>query len=689
MSGRIKWAGGFLAGFLLLVTPAPAQKLDNYDDPLPEGAVLRLGSTRLAANGGFTWLADGKTLATARQGELVLWDVTAGEATKRLPLPLPVPERMSFFRYDLACSGDGKKIVCSGRSGQFCVVDLETGNIASSEVIVGRGEYRLENVAINPQGTVVTAVDHSTGKLSIWDATTCKLERVIDLPDRADGLVAPMFTEDGETVAIASRTKLFVVAVDDSRPLVVIAKAHASGIDSFAITGDGSKLISSGRGLPKDALEKGVEVDETQIRIWDVATKQMSQELILPSGMTGSCLVTLTPDEKALVSLHTDRALVWDLAKASIMRTLENARLPNWHAKIQVDPHGEYIAAAPMSKSFVSVWDLATGEPQLSPDHRHSAHITAVAYSRDGRTIATGGADNEVRIWNARTGEHQRTLRNEGGWIRGLQFHEGDSRLLVSAELEKSGLLLDFDVATGKSIFESDLPEKGGSLSLSPNGKLVAVVNRNLAAGGRQIPLRLFDPVSGQQVTDVPGVDSPGFNSISDFHWLDDGESLLAACEDNTVRRFDVKTGKVVRQIDVPHLTISPHSGEPLGKSVHSAAFIDAGRVVTGSVMSAEVICWNLDSGKKAWTIQPPQTSVRQLAASPDGKILACTSSIGWVPYYAHLTLWDVASQRQLADVDLGVEDVHAMTFSPDGERLLLGFTDGSALVYDVGELRE
>jgi len=67
---------------------------------------------------------------------------------------------------------------------------------------------------------------------------------------------------------------------------------------------------------------------------------------------------------------------------------------------------------------------------------------------------------------------------------------------------------------------------------------------------------------------------------------------------------------------------------------------------------------------------------------------LACASSIGHDPYYTHLSFWDVATQKQLADVELGQEDVYAMTFSPDGKRLLLGFTDGNALVYEVAELK-
>jgi len=83
-----------------------------------------------------------------------------------------------------------------------------------------------------------------------------------------------------------------------------------------------------------------------------------------------------------------------------------------------------------------------------------------------------------------------------------------------------------------------------------------------------------------------------------------------------------------------------------------------------------------------------PQTTVRLLAAASDGKVLACTSSLGNVPFYTHLTLWDIASQRQLADVELGSESAYAMTFSSDGNRLVLGLTDGNSLVYDVAEIK-
>ena len=434
------------------------------------------GTARLATAGGFTWLPDGKTLVTARHGKLLFWDATTGRLTKELTTPIATPEYLSF-RYDLDCSADGKKLVCAGRNGHFCVCDLETGTFVSSPVPPPRTDYRQESVAIAPNGSLVAAVDEVWGRLSLWDAATCQLQTTMELPKRGDGLVAPAFTADGKTVAVAARIHIVLVAVDGSHPPHVIAGAHEDRVQSLVFTSDGTRLISSGMG------------EQPQIRIWDVAKRELLRQLSLPAGLEGGCLVSLAADDKTLVSLHGDRTLVWDLTKDVPVRTLDGLAWPTMRGKALVDPRGKYLATAPRAKTFVATWDLATGKPLLAPASRHSSSIMDGVFSEGGRMIATGGSDNEVHLWNAESGEHLRTIRNKDGWIRGLAFHDDDRRLLVTAESHELGagyfgVLFAFDVATGRQLFEAQLPERAASMSLAPSGKTVAVVTRHLGEDG-------------------------------------------------------------------------------------------------------------------------------------------------------------------------------------------------------------
>jgi len=693
MRSRFTDLGCFLASYLLLTTHAQAQKLDNYGDPLPPGAVLRLGSTRLAASGGFTWLPDGKTLVTAKHGKVLFWDATTGRLTKELTTPIVVPDGMSF-RYDLACSADGKKLVCAGLTKQICVWNLETGKVLLSPV-PDKHYKSLETVAMDSMGTIIAAVDDAAGDVKFWESYNCGLYKIISLRTRYDGNVTPAFSANGKIVAVAAARdgSIMLAPVDGVEPPKRIEGVHDVRVHSLAFTKDGAHLVSAGAGAPQVVKDGLRETDRPQIRIWNAATMKMIRELPVPPDVSGGCLATLAPDDKTLISLHGDRTLVWDLSADIPPRALEAWGFPTSGTKLRIDPLGKYVAATHLSKMYAGIWDVATGKPLFAPQ-RHSSFVTTAAFSKQGRTIATGGADNAVHLWNAQTGEHLRTIRNEGGWIRGLAFHDGDHRLLVSAEaivpgtLESRGALLGFDVTTGQKLFESELPERGAALSLSPTETLLAVVSRNVDDGGGSTKLRLFDPFSGRKSADV-GLAFTGFeNSITDFHWSVDGKSLLAACEDNAVRRIDAKTGEVLEQIAVPHLTID-HLGNAVKASVQSAVFLSPERVVTGSMMGSELICWNLLTGAKLWTVQPPQVSVRKLAGSPNGKLVACTSTIGHEPYFTHLSLWDVATQKQLADVELGQEDAYAMTFSPDGKRLLVGFTDGNALVYDVAGMKD
>src|SRR5438552_3262260 len=108
----------------LLASSALAQtglRHDAYGDPLPPGAVLRLGTTRLQTRGGFAWTPDGKSLITMKSGTVFFWDMDDGHCHQTLSVPID-----AGYATRLALSNSGKTLVCTDRLGAAAVWNLAT-----------------------------------------------------------------------------------------------------------------------------------------------------------------------------------------------------------------------------------------------------------------------------------------------------------------------------------------------------------------------------------------------------------------------------------------------------------------------------------------------------------------------------------------------------------------------------------
>jgi WD40 repeat protein len=99
-----------------------------------------------------------------------------------------------------------------------------------------------------------------------------------------------------------------------------------------------------------------------------------------------------------------------------------------------------------------------------------------------------------------------------------------------------------------------------------------------------------------------------------------------------------------------------------------------------------DIYGWQLPAGVKLWTVKSDDDDVRVLTASPDAKLLAATFVAA--DKSARLRLFDLATRRVVATFDLGRDSAERAVFSPDGNRLMLGCIDGTALIYDLSEHR-
>ena len=279
----------------------------------------------------------------------------------------------------------------------------------------------------------------------------------------------------------------------------------------------------------------------------------------------------------------------------------------------------------------------------------HTSWIYSLAFSPDGRTLASGGWDEWIRLWDLETGAQRAVLEGHKSEVYCLAFSP-DGKILASGSANNSSVVKLWDVATGGDRTEvTELTELTGhgnvvhTLAWSPDG-------RWLASGAYDRSVRVWD-VNGKPATAALQATLGGYNyKLYSVLFAPDGQTLHTTQADKVTRSWNLAAwdAKGARELAL----------EPDGKT----------DLTKPTVVSVD----------PSW--------VHATAFSPDGRLLACgygqhqpdRSVVG------HVEIRDVASGRVVTEL-LGHKNfVHSLAFNSDGSRLLTGGWDGELRTWNV-----
>jgi WD40 repeat protein len=729
MSGRAQWSPNRVYG------AEEPERRDQYGDPLPKDALVRLGTIRFRVEGYISSIAfspDGKLLAAGdSEGLVYLWESATGKLIRRLDASEPRP-RVLF-------SPDGNWLVARNTTGQVSIWETATGKLLSSFQRNETSWRESEILLFTPTNDQLLAVPEVNASIAIRNGK------------HQDSYVVGKHPED---------FSIKVLELLTGKTMKHLAKSGPQTIFSDATLAPDGKLLAIALRAYKAPCK--------HLQLIEVATGKLVRE-IRDDGEGWFLSVAFAPDGKTLALGSRDEIVFADVETGKLVGRLTAkmgtvAFLAFTHDGKTLISHGH--------DNKVRSWDVAGRKQQLAFDaeadgFRELPLATGLrarqtdecywkacrtALSPDGKTLAVG-ISCCIHLWDVVTGKKLLTeFAEPDGWARALGFSPNGRLVLVNGA-EKTRL---WDPVKGDVVME--LPPELGAAVFSPDGRRLAFVPGWNATHPDAHTAFIWDIDSGKELQRLPHPAENRFH-FATLAFAPDGQTLLtvtvhqsnAGYEDNTVlHRWDVATGKALgsvhrRDTRPWHPSIAPdgrtvaielrEGGRLLvdaetGRDIRtirdaaptwfpgSPAFSPDSRllflwttggsvslweVATGSLIFQSLLRvqgnllveeWPRRGDKMPGLADLGQSAIESLVISPDGRLAASSERYDdWHSFRKAkpkptptpaIRVWEVATGKEVQRLEGYRSRSTSLAFSPDGSRLASWLHNGTVLIWDT-----
>jgi WD40 repeat protein len=636
------------------VPKAPNQpRLDLFGDPLPRGALARIGTVKFRHNefniAAMAFSPNGKLIASGTRGEgIYLWDVASGKEVRRIPIG---PVSMIMF------SSDGKLLVSWAQDQTIRFHELETGK-------------EVRRIKTSRKGEGATAIS-SDAKLWAWASEDNVVHlgematgrEIRQLAGRRQGICWPLvFSPDGTILAsgtIRPPGEGNTISLWDAATGKEIRHMASPGaaLFTFAFLPDGKRLATS----------KSITSDLNQISIWELASGKNAGSFQIqhrtPPSFAGEGRMVFSPDGKTL-AFWGENVRLLNVAGGKELRSMRASGF-----LMTFSPDGQTLAT--VQDDLICLWDVASGKAK-TPLPVRAENVT---FSPDGKTLA--GADScFIRLWDVTTGKEIRAITSISADCLAFSPH---GKTIVAGGVQ---MMIAWDAATGKIIRhygKNENPRRVFVCSISPDGKWLGtgefLVDRpriwDQRTGKEAYPRKLPQfGFPGMVSSPPPTVEFPPPPEICSLAFSPDSQVLASGYGDGTIRLMSFANGKQIRVFGVDESAVTvAFSGD--GKTVASMSngIVRLWEAATGTERKS----FPLVSGKK-------KKDITGFAFSQDAKQLAFAQD-------QLISIWDVATGKERRRFQAPPLTVTRLVFSADGQRLATEHNHSTVLIWDVEAL--
>jgi RNA polymerase sigma factor (sigma-70 family) len=630
--------------------------VDFLGDPLPAGALARMGTLRLRQGGRVTAVAvspDGSTLASGGFDRVVRWwDAATGKELRSSGLH---PD----YVIDMVFSLDGKRLYSC--CGTVYFWEVATGKQIEQTAVLEKGCIAL---ALSPNGKTL-AMGTITG-LRLWDTAGNISVRL--LGDAKEAVSSVAFSPDGRWLACTGdQLRVHVWDLQTQKEVYTFKGMGAAAYNFWGV-----------RFSPDKKLLAATRAGETYV--WDLITGKEVGKFGREQNGRG---VVFSADSKKLIAPGRDGwPHLWDIASGKELAWFSAEGEPGeWTMALALTKDGKTLVSG-HSDHTVRLWDAATGKEILPFGVPHTS-VSAVAWADGGKTLVSGSRDGVVHRWDAGTGKELGTLAK-------LQGTRPSVAVSPDGKVAAAGALGVFKVQrwqvdTGKELPALEKPAEAAALAFSPNGQL-------LAAGGWDQRVRVWrqagallhtlDDFKGPIYTVAFSPDGRLLAASGNEHpkHADWGDQAKPASKVHGIVLWDAATGKLHGRLGNHLSSVRALAFSPDGKIL--AAAPNDGSLADGTHSDKEkaVRLWEVASGKERLRLEAGFEGATALTFVQGGKLLAVGTP------WSRLQLWDAATGKLLQDLRGHRHGITSLALSQDGQRLGSASQDGTILVWDVSQ---